>query len=808
LWSGFFISIGESQITNLIDQFNPSGANGFSYSGGQINKVWTNWFGSAFQSLVWDSSMDANGNANSGSMKITAVFNNPNSNQFEVYDGFSGIHPPVNGTIYTNFQCDVRFDPNSATGLNNGQQSFGNLQFGVATASFGQDYFPTSTNIPVSSGGNWVHVNIPISAASDLNLYQISDILVHIYGPSYTPPLSGTTTLWVDNIAFTGPIPVNQCAVDWNTTYQRIDGFGGSSAWSSSSTMTPAVAQVYFSTNNNFLYTNKVGVVSTNNGAGFSLLRNHIYYANDTLATSIPSTSEGSFMQLAQGYGARVWSTPWTPAAGFKATNDIYDVFNATNALDGGHYLGSGNNITNLNYASQLANYVVSMKSAGVNLYALSIQNEPDVTITNYEACQWSNTQIHDFVTNLYIALAAKGVGSTKVMIPEDDNWRTNLFVNAMSDPAVAPDVGIVAAHDYSGTPPNDLPLPFPTFANPNAAVWETETAILSGPDDQSVTNAVYWATRIHLFMTVAQANAWHFWWMVPGTSQNLLDNNSTPLKRLFAIGQFSRFVRPNYYRIAANNGGPVLVSAYKDTNSLNYAIVAINSAGTNIIQTFNLNNFPSLGVVTPWITSSNLNLTPLTTVAVTNGVLTYTLPSMSIVTFAGTATNAAPTVTPIVNETVNAGVTVLATNKATDIYAPPQTLVHSLLSAPATATLDPSTGIFSWRPPVSSANTTSTVSIAVANNGTPPLSATNMFKIIVNPLAPTTISSPAVSGQKINLLVNGTQGPDYTLKTTTNLLGTWQTVFTTNSPMLPWSFTYTNTANNPDLFFRIEMGP
>ena len=805
---GFSISIGRSQITNIIDQFNPSGANGFSYSGGQINNVWTNWFGTAFQSLVWDSTMDANGNPNSGSMKITAVFNG-SSNQFEVYDGFSGINPPVNGALYTNFQCDVRFDPSSATGTFGGQQCFGFLQFGVSTASFSQDYFPTAINVPASSGGTWVHVDIPISAASDLNLYQINDILVHIYGPNYSPALSGTTTLWVDNIAFTGPTPVNQCAVDWNTTYQRIDGFGGSSAWSTSTTMTPAIAQVYFSTNNNFLYTNTIGAVSTNNGAGFSLLRNHIYYANNTLASSTPSTTETAFMQEAQGYGARVWSTPWTPAAGFKAANDIYDSRHATDAgLDGGSYLGSGNNITNLNYASQLANYVASMKSSGVNLYALSIQNEPDANVTNYEACQWTNTQIHDFVTNLYIALAAKGLSSTKIIVPEDENWRTNLFVNAMSDPAVAPDVGIVACHDYSGTPPNDLPLPFPTYANPNAATWETETAILSGPDDTSVTNAVYWATRIHLFMTVAQANAWHFWWMVPGSSQNLLDANSTPLKRLYAIGQFSRFVRPNYYRIAANSGGPVLVSAYKDTNSLNYAIVAINSAGTNIVQSFTLTNFPGSSVVTPWITSSNLSLAPLSEVAVTNGTLTYTLPSMSIVTFVGAATNVAPALTPIATQTVNAGVTVLATNKATDIYAPPQTLLFSLLNAPAGATLGSSTGIFSWRPPVSSANTTSVVSVAVSNNGTPALSATNTFKIIVNPLAPATISPLAVSGQHVNLVINGTHGPDYTLQTTTNLLGTWQSVLTTNSPAMPWSFTYTNLNGSPDLFFRVILGP
>ena len=797
-----------SQTTNVVDQFNPSGADGFNYNGGQIGDLWTNWFGTAFQFLAWDSTMDANSNANSGSMKIVADFNG-SLNQFEVYDGISGINPPVDGLLYTDFQCSVRFAASSAVGTNNGVASFGNLQFGVGTSSFGQDYFPASINVPATDT-NWVLVNIPINANSDLNLIQINDLLIHIYGPSYNPPLSGTTTFWVDNIQFIGPTEVNTCTVNWNSVFQRIDGFGGSSAWSSSTTMTPAIAGLYFSTNNNVPYTNTVGVVSTNNGAGFSLLRSHIYYANNTSASSVPSTTEGTFMQLAQGYGARVWSTPWTPAAGFKSTNDIYDSGEATDGgLDGGSYLGSGNNITNINYASQLANYVASMKSAyGVNLYAISIQNEPDADVTDYEACQWTAAQIHDFATNLYSALAAKGVGSTKIILPEDENWRTNLFVNAMSDAAVAPDVGIVACHDYNNVPPNDIPAPFPTFANPNAATWETETAILSGPDDTSITNALYWAIRMHLFLTVAQVNAWHFWWMVPGV-QNLLDANSTPTKRLFAIGQFSRFVRPNYYRIAANHLNPVQVSAYKDSNSLNYAIVAINPTANSITQTFTLANFPSTGVVTPWITSSSLSLAPQPAVAVANSTFSYTLPALSIVTFAGLATNYPPVLAQLSNQFVNPGATINVTNTATDIYAPPQTLTFSappqFLKKGETFTLNATNGVFTWTPPTSFAGTTNSFLVAVANNGTPALSVTNSFDVIVNPLTPPSITSIAVSGQTITLTAQGIQGPNYTLLTSTNLT-IWQTVLTTNPPALPVTLIYTNSQPGLDCFFRVEL--
>ena len=801
-----------SQSTNIVDQFNPSGADGFSYSGGQIDDLWGNWFGGAFVSLVWDPTSDADGNAASGSMEITADFNSTN-NQFEVYDGFSGISPPINGLLYTNFQCDVRFAAGSATGLFNGQQCFGYLQFGVATSGFGQDYFSTAVNVPATDT-NWVHVSIPISAASDLNLYQIADILIHIYGPNYSPALSGQTTFWVDNIEFTGPTLADNCTVDWNAMGQRIDGFGASSAWQP--TWNQSEANLFFSTNNGLLYTNSLGAISTNNGIGLSLLRNHIAYAGSTSASAVPTTVETTIMQKAQALGARVWSTPWTPPAGFKSTNDYYDSSKATDGgIDGGSYLGSGNNITNVNYASQLANYVASMKNTyGVNLYAVSIQNEPDADVTSYEACQWSALQIHDFVTNLYSALNAKGVGSTKIILPEDENWRTNLLVAALADPAVGPDVGIVACHNYDGSPPEDIPAPLPTYTSPNAATWETEVSLLSGSDD-SITNAIYWAGRVHYFMTVAQANAWHYWWLMAGDStgnESLTDANASPTKRMFALGQFSRFVRPNFYRIGATNYGGALVSAYKDSASPGFAIVAINPEPTNILESFTLANFPSASIATPWITSSNLSLAPQSPIVITNLSFSYSLPAMSVVTFAGLATNYPPVLAAVPNLNVNPDATINITNTATDVYAPPQTLTFTLapfFGRKGENVLYTSNGVFSWRPPISFAGTSNQFTVYVTNNGTPPLGATNSFNVHVNSVTQPSISSINISGQGqvTQLTAQGAQGPDFTLYTSSNLT-TWQAVLTTNSPPLPLTLTYTNSQPGLDSFFRLGIGP
>ena len=783
--------------TYIVDQFDPAGTGGNSYAGGKIGNVWGNWFGTAFQSLVWDSANDASNNPNSGSMKITANFSSAN-NQFEVYDGMNGITPALNGLQYTNFQCDVRFDPSSATVTNGGVAIFGHLQFGTAVG-YGQDYFGgTSYGIDIAATNtNWVHISIPLDAVGDTNLQSIGDVLIHIYGPYYSPGLSGTSILWVDNIEFVGALPATtNCVVNWTNICQRIDGFGASSAWDSA--WTTAQADLFFSTNTGIVYTDNLGTTTTNTGIGLSLLRNHIAPANSTASIATPTTVETNIMLLAQTRGARVWSTPWTPAAGFKNPAEV----------DGGGYLGSGANATNLAYASQLANYVVSMRNQGINLYAISIQNEPDAQVTTYESCNWTAQQIHDFTTNLYNALVASNVVATKIMLPESENWQdpSNLTVTAMSD-STSNLVGIVADHNYDGANgPATL-----TKNSYGKALWETEVSLLSG-SDSSINNGVYYAQRIFLFMTVAQVNAWHYWWLVSGAAGNegLMDNNAAITKRLFTVGNYSRFVRPGYYRIGVSNNALTSISAYKDTNSGSFAIVAVNSAFTTVTQVFNLASFPAVGSVTPWITSSNLSLASQSAVSVAGSAFTYALPALSVVTFVGQPqpANTPPTLTPVANQTINAGFALVVTNTATDTNQPPPPLTFTLLAGPTNATLvtlNASNALFNWRPLVSQANSTNPVSVAVADSGN--LSATNNFTVTVNPLAPPVVSSIHVSGGQVSLVATGALGPDYTLWASTNLTS-WQVLFTSNSPAIPVTLVDTNFSTHPIRFYRIQLGP
>ncbi len=198
-----------------------------------------------------------------------------------------------------------------------------------------------------------------------------------------------------------------------------------------------------------------------------------------------------------------------------------------------------------------------------------------------------------------------------------------------MNDANTAGKVGILAAHGYSS-----VPSAVNSFGKP---LWQTETSTIDDAFDGSISNALMWAVNIHEYMTKAGANAWHYWWLqsAGADSGGLTDQFGIPAKRMYALGNYSKFVRPDFYRIGATNDGSVLVSAYKDPVSGKFAIAAINTNTVPMVETFHLKDFtPS--VVTPWITSESLSLAPQAGWAISGSSFVYALPARSVVTFVG----------------------------------------------------------------------------------------------------------------------------------------------------------------------------
>jgi hypothetical protein len=196
-----------------------------------------------------------------------------------------------------------------------------------------------------------------------------------------------------------------------------------------------------------------------------------------------------------------------------------------------------------------------------------------------------------------------------------------------------------LAAHDYNNNY-NQAPTPLFTsnLSSSNMVpVWETEHYF--GSDD-SITNGLQLAQEIHNFMTVGNANAYHYWWLLGSGNGSIADNDTAPAKRLYVMGNYSRFVRPNFYRVGAPNTSGALVSAYKDPNSSNIVIVAANPTANTINQTFVFTNSPVVTNMTPWVTSVSLSLANQAPITVANGSFTYALPPLTVISFVTSTPN------------------------------------------------------------------------------------------------------------------------------------------------------------------------
>jgi carbonic anhydrase/acetyltransferase-like protein (isoleucine patch superfamily) len=168
---------------------------------------------------------------------------------------------------------------------------------------------------------------------------------------------------------------------------------------------------------------------------------------------------------------------------------------------------------------------------------------------------------------------------------------------------------------------------------------------------------------------------------------------------------------------------------------------------------------------------------------------------------------NVAPTLAAISNRTIGAGQMLVVTNSASDPDQPWQTLAFSLPAAPSGMMIDANSGGISWRPTVAQANTTNSVTVKVADNGTPSLSATQNFSVVVAPLNRPMLNTVSFAANQIALQISGDSGPDYTIQCSTNLFD-WSPLFFTNAPALPFFWTDTNSGAWPARFYRVLLGP
>lgn len=154
----------------------------------------------------------------------------------------------------------------------------------------------------------------------------------------------------------------------------------------------------------------------------------------------------------------------------------------------------------------------------------------------------------------------------------------------------------------------------------PQGQYWQTEYCVMEHRRDLGIDTALRVARVIHYDLTAGNASAWQWWLAVsPYDYKDGLvytdyrrtgQQNILPSKTLWALGNFSRFIRPGAVRVHAEPSEideQVLISAYTQPRGARFVCVVVNLGAEESLIRLEIDQ--KVDNLTPWITSAEHNL-------------------------------------------------------------------------------------------------------------------------------------------------------------------------------------------------------
>jgi len=416
--------------------------------------------------------------------------------------------------------------------------------------------------------------------------------------------------------------------IDLNAKRQVIDHFGANDAWSFQK------IGAWSETNKNriadLLYT-------TDKGIGLSFYRfyvgagiNHKTIRDDWRTSETFEVSEGHydwtrqanerwFLRAAKArgisqFGATVYSPPMRLTRN-GLTNLGGDTKSTTNMKPGGEE----------SYARYLSDILVHFRdnpdpAERIEFNYIFPVNEPQ---WDWMAGQEGNRACNADIRKIYLSLQArmqKDGLKTRIAGPESGSipnmvglnekcrakWGADYgnFLRAFGeDPQMARCLGgLMTYHSYwsdavAGKLTADREaLGKALSAHPQWKLWQSEYCIMEGGRDLGINTALRVARVIHCDMTLVNASSWQWWLAVanenyksgllytdykkPGDPENILVS-----KTFWALGNYSRFIRPGMQRVDVRGGKQdvrgLMASAYLDEGRKRVVVVLVNMAAT-----------------------------------------------------------------------------------------------------------------------------------------------------------------------------------------------------------------------------------
>ncbi|GGO32474.1 cellulose binding domain-containing protein [Microbispora bryophytorum] len=400
-------------------------------------------------------------------------------------------------------------------------------------------------------------------------------------------------------------------AINPSAQRQTIRGFGGMAHAAWIGDLTAAQRETAFGTGEGRL--------------GFSILRIPVGESQADFGRDLATAKRAAEL------GVTVFASPWNPPASMIETFNRNGQTNAKR-LRYDQYAA---------YAQHLNSFSTYMRNNGVNLYAISVQNEPDYA---HDWTWWTSTEMVKFLRE------NAGSINTRVIAPESFQYVKSVSDPILNDSTALANVDIIGAHLYGTSYSN---FPYPLFKQKGAGkdLWMTEVYYPNSTDSADTwPQALDVGEHMHRAMVEAEFQA-YVWWYIRRSYGPMREDGQLS-KRGAIMAQFARFVRPGYVRIdaTANPASNVYVSAYRSGDTV--VIVAINKGTSAVSQQFTVANATSASV-SSWVTDGSRNVAAQAATSMSNGSLTVTLPARSMTTFVTSLSGgSSPSPSPVLSPT------------------------------------------------------------------------------------------------------------------------------------------------------------
>jgi glucuronoarabinoxylan endo-1,4-beta-xylanase len=437
--------------------------------------------------------------------------------------------------------------------------------------------------------------------------------------------------------------------IDGATTYQPIDGFGFSEAFGRTSLIRSMSA------------TNQRQVLdlifSRDTGAGLSILRNGISSTSSSIQPTNPGGPNATpryvwngdddgqvwLSKQAQSYGvSRFYANAWS-APGYMKTNG--------DEANGGTLCGlQGASCASGDWRRAYANYLIQYTrfyvQEGIPITDIGFTNEPNYT-TNYSSMRFTPAQATEFARIIGPLASAAGL---KLACCDPVGWNDQRAYSSsiLADAEANRYVETHTGHHYSSAPTSPLSTggkrTWMSEWNPgsSSSSWTTAWDDGTGYDGFTI------ASSIHTALTAGNVNAYVYWYAISANNTRAFiqgDGTSYSVsKRLWAMAQYSRYIRPGAVRVGATTPDANLrLSAFRNPDG-SVVVVALNAGGAAQSTSFSLRGGVTAGTATPYVTNNSSSMAAQSPIGISGGAFTATVPARSLVTYRITGGSTPPT--------------------------------------------------------------------------------------------------------------------------------------------------------------------